>query len=413
MAFRTTATLIIVSGRWTWQRTSQWKNKFCFGKAATEKDPQCIRPHNNLGIALAEAGRYREAIAACQQSIALSPPQVNTARPHNNIGRIYSQLGENDLGEEYCRRAIRLDPDFPVAHMNLGKIMLDQQRPEEAVFYLEKAVELAPHLLPAYLLLAEAYASISPDQSEKAIQICRQVLADNPEFLEARRMLGTLWLAAGEPAKALPHLQAVLREQPNHKAANLQAGIAWNRLGNPQSAIPYLRQVLSRFPNNARAHAELGLVLMALQRPLEAEKEFLKYLDLIDAESVQQSQISEPQGENGGANNKIKILPEIITVIPDSPRCLNRLAMILTQRRQYQEAETVLKRLAGLLPDVATVDYNLACLYARQGKTKKALSHLQQAVIKGFSDTKSLRSDPDLKILHEKEEYRSLLRNLP
>ncbi|MFO8048886.1 MAG: tetratricopeptide repeat protein, partial [Desulfosudaceae bacterium] len=405
-------TLIAVSGFWTWQRNSQWQNKIDFWQDAIKKDPQCVRPHNNLGIALAEAGRYREGIAACQQSIALSPPEVNTARPYNNIGRMYSQLVEYDLAEEYCRQAVRIEPDFPEAFMNLGKIMLDQNRPEEAIGYLEKTVALAPHLLPAYVLLAEALYKQTA-RTEKAIQVCRQALTINPEFLDARRLIGTLLLADGKPAQALPHLQAVLRARPDHQAANLNTGMAWNRLGEPGRALKYLEKTVLLAPNSARARAELGTALMALNKPGQAETQFLKYLDLLDGEPALSAEaLRADKDGTPAARDKEAVSEQALARIPDSPRLLNRLAMTLTRQQQYHKAEAILLKLARLLPESATVDYNLACLYARRDKIDQALASLRQAVDKGFSDAEELRSDPDLDPIRQTGEYRLLLQKI-
>ncbi|MFP4041044.1 MAG: tetratricopeptide repeat protein [Desulfosudaceae bacterium] len=410
-------TLIAVSGFWTWQRNSQWQDKIDFWQDAIKKDPRCVRPHNNLGIALAEAGRYREGIASSQQSIALSPPELNTARAYNNICRMYNQLGEHDLAEEYCRQAVRIEPVFPEAFMNLGKIMLDRNRPDEAIDYLEQTVTLAPHLLPAYLLLAEALYK-KTTRTEKAIQVCRQALTANPEFLDARRMIGTLLLADGQPAQALPHLQAVLRARPDHRAANLNTGMAWNRLGEPARALKYLEKTVLLAPDSARARAELGTALMGLKRPGEAETHFLKYLDLIDDEPVipagplRSDKIRADKDRTPLARGKETVYEQALARIPDSPRLLNRLSMTLTRRQQYEKAGAILRKLGRLLPRSATVDYNLACLYARRNKIDQALASLKEALDKGFTDAEKLRSDPDLDPVRETGEYDLLLQKI-
>ena len=47
--------------------------------------------------------------------------------------------------------------------------------------------------------------------------------------------------------------------------------------------------------------------------------------------------------------------------------------------------------------------YNMACSYARLGQREAALTCLEAVLESGYSDTQSLRSDPDLEGLRGRE----------
>jgi tetratricopeptide (TPR) repeat protein len=57
----------------------------------------------------------------------------------------------------------------------------------------------------------------------------------------------------------------------------------------------------------------------------------------------------------------------------------------------------------------ALVDYNLACLLARDGATDEALRYLSSAVQKGYSNRKLVESDPDLEPLRADPKFRDIL----
>jgi tetratricopeptide (TPR) repeat protein len=56
--------------------------------------------------------------------------------------------------------------------------------------------------------------------------------------------------------------------------------------------------------------------------------------------------------------------------------------------------------------------YNLACAYARDKQTRKALKHLKLAVDAGFNNPSSLKTDPDLSNLRSHKEFQKILNRL-
>ena len=56
--------------------------------------------------------------------------------------------------------------------------------------------------------------------------------------------------------------------------------------------------------------------------------------------------------------------------------------------------------------------YNLACAYARDKQTKKALKHLKLAVDAGFKNLSSLKTDPDLTHIRSHKEFQKILTRL-
>ncbi len=64
--------------------------------------------------------------------------------------------------ESELKNAIKINPMNATAHGNMGSVFLRQGRPEEAIPWLEKALELNPRLEGVPEALAQARAAVKP-----------------------------------------------------------------------------------------------------------------------------------------------------------------------------------------------------------------------------------------------------------
>jgi Tfp pilus assembly protein PilF len=75
------------------------------------------------------------------------------------------------------------------------------------------------------------------------------------------------------------------------------------------------------------------------------------------------------------------------------------------------KAEVDLKKAISLDPNNSSAHYNLACLYSVTRKLDLAADSLNSALQNGFSDSQSLRNDPDLAEFRKTKEFRKILEN--
>jgi tetratricopeptide (TPR) repeat protein len=62
-----------------------------------------------------------------------------------------------EKSEKYYRKALELDPDNATYLINLGYVLSEQQKDNEAVNYLRYAVSTAPDFVEGWINLASAY----------------------------------------------------------------------------------------------------------------------------------------------------------------------------------------------------------------------------------------------------------------
>ncbi len=104
--------------------------------------------HTYLGWSLSHLGKLEEAIAECRIAIRLDPDFGN---PYNDIGVYLINLGRRDEAVPWLEKAIRAKRyccyQFP--HFNLGRVLVEQGRIEEARRSFARALEHDPDYVPA------------------------------------------------------------------------------------------------------------------------------------------------------------------------------------------------------------------------------------------------------------------------
>lgn len=101
-------------------------------------------------------GDLDRAIALYRESIAARP----TAEAHTFLGWAFSFQGKLDEATQECLRAIEIDPDFGNPYNDIGVYLMQQDRLDEAIPWLDKA-KRAPRYEPRqfpYMNLGRIYA---------------------------------------------------------------------------------------------------------------------------------------------------------------------------------------------------------------------------------------------------------------
>ena len=133
---------------------------------------QVLMRRPNLGIALDGL------VEACIQlvrydQVAQAASDFLKVRPTDYRGYYYSGVAGDKTGrpplavENLLRKAIERNATFAPAHALLGKVLLQQNRPEEAALTLEGAVRLRPDYVFGHIHLARAYQSLGRTQDAK------------------------------------------------------------------------------------------------------------------------------------------------------------------------------------------------------------------------------------------------------
>jgi Tfp pilus assembly protein PilF len=137
-------------------------------------------------------GELGDAIELYRRSIAMHP----TAKAHTFLGWAYSLFGRYDEAIAECEKAIALDPALGNPYNDIGSYLIVQDRWDEAVPWLEKAMRApqydAPHY--PYINLGRIYEQMG--EARTALACYKHALELRPLYLPAEyartRLLGRL-----------------------------------------------------------------------------------------------------------------------------------------------------------------------------------------------------------------------------
>ncbi|ACL64023.1 Tetratricopeptide TPR_4 [Anaeromyxobacter dehalogenans 2CP-1] len=125
----------------TLARNRVWSSDVALWTDAAAKSPNKMRPNLNLGTALVEAGRFREAEAPLRRAALLDPA---SALPHVQLAGVLLTQRRGAEAEAELRSALRLAPRDPDATFNLAMLLSGSNRSDEARPLFSRFLEIAP-----------------------------------------------------------------------------------------------------------------------------------------------------------------------------------------------------------------------------------------------------------------------------
>jgi hypothetical protein len=101
---------------------------------------------------------------------------------------------------------------------------------------------------------------------------------------------------------------------------------------------------------------------------------------------------------------------EAIGVDAGIPEAYNGVGVTYRMRNDLPRALEWYKKALAVDPDFGDAYYNMACVYALDGKEDLALRYLQIAALNGYATAGGMDEDPDLESLRAEPGYRALVR---
>jgi tetratricopeptide (TPR) repeat protein len=108
--------------------------------AAEKAENACAM--NDQGLAWFQKGLFDEAEEAFKESLRLVPD----AGVYNNLGSLYLTTRRNSSAKSAFKNALRLDPNFALAHYNMGVVHDAEGDPDDAFKSYKRALDLDPSL---------------------------------------------------------------------------------------------------------------------------------------------------------------------------------------------------------------------------------------------------------------------------
>ncbi len=228
------------------------------------------------------AGRLAAAEATYRKILALRP---DIAEVHNDLGICLAQQGKFDLAAARFEQAIALKPGLLGTLYNLANALKDQGKLGEAAARYEQVLALRP----GYFEALHNLGVVLRDQGKLDLAVARfeQVLALRPDLPEAYYNLGNALKDQGKLGEAAARYEQALALRPDYAEAINNLGVVLWQQGKLDEAAARYQHVLALRPDSAEAHNNLGNVLLSQTRFDQAAASYEQALalkpDLADA----------------------------------------------------------------------------------------------------------------------------------
>lgn len=221
------------------------------------------------GLAVAAVGllalQARQELAYWKDSATLFSRALavtkNNYAMHNNLGVILKNQGRLDEAIGHFREALWIHPAAEKTHTNLGNALLLQGEAHEARKHLLEALRLEPRSAMAHANLGDA--ALALQRPDEALADYRRALALEPNLAAAHYNIGSLLASRGELEEAIHHFQEAVRIRPDYAKAHNNLGSALFLCGRLDEAIGHLQEALRLNPDYAMARQNLADALAA------------------------------------------------------------------------------------------------------------------------------------------------------
>ncbi len=170
-----------------------------------------------LGRTKYNENRFEEAVHAFQQTLKLEP---NSVKAEDNLGLAFAGLGRVEDAALAYENAIawqkKAATKNPGPYIDMGSLLLDENRPTDAISYLMQAIEISPRDFKAHELLGKAYSRL--DQLPQAQNELERAIALAPQNPNLPCMLAPLYRKQGLMDKAKAQLDRCATMSGTHSS---------------------------------------------------------------------------------------------------------------------------------------------------------------------------------------------------
>jgi len=314
-------------------------------------------------------------------------PDRAAAYYHFTLAHMYEEQvanGRSELAnkaiEEY-RAAIDADPNSAYLTSGLAELYNKIGRIRDAVVEAQDLIKRNPNNLEARRLLGRIYLRSLGDMQagggsegvlKLAIEQYEQIIRLQPDSMDDHLLLGRLYRLNNDLQKAESEFKTAVKLQPDSEEAVTTLAYLYNELGDTARAA----QVLSSIPNAARSaklYSALGYTYEQQKQYKNAVEAYRHAIEL-DRDNLDAIRgLAQNLLNDGQADAALEQYKVIADANPEDAQTYVRIAEIYRKQGKFDLALEHLKKAESMVQDSVEVPYNIAAIYQAQGRFDEAI----------------------------------------
>ncbi|MBI5773802.1 MAG: tetratricopeptide repeat protein [Verrucomicrobia bacterium] len=364
---------------------------------AIERLPAQLQAYQNLAQLFAQQNRRIEALLVLDQAASAAPAEADYLL---DLAEIYASLARsqsNDLAQIRPRIVRTLDRAAPLAAptpQQLQRLSDGYQFAGETKKAAEQFAKLLPLVAkdsPVHELLRQRLTDLylRADDRERAAEMLRAMVKDNPTDARAHFILGLVAHESKQLDEAARHLETAIRLDPKFEAAYHElAGVRLTQKQGPQ-ALELLAKAKEKFPRSFLIEYYSAVACNGMKDYPGALKHFTaaellartgETNRLNEGFYFQLGAVHERNKDFKQAENYFR---QALKLAPDFADALNYLGYMWAERGENLiEAREMIEKAVKLEPDNGAFLDSLGWVLHQLGKPREALPWLQKSIAK-------------------------------
>jgi tetratricopeptide (TPR) repeat protein len=231
-----------------------------------------------------------------------------------------------------------------------------------------------------YNLLRQASQDYSEDRVDEAIAKVQKALAQDPEIVEAYTLLGKFYQKAGRPQEGLEAFQQALELDAEHDGATFSLALAHKKMGRLEDAEIGFERARELDPRNGKVFLQLADIRMRQKRFDEAERTLKDALALEVDQPRFRLKLGECYIEMERHADAERVILQALEEEPDLPRAHFNLALAHEARGQVERAVAEYEAEIAQTPKAFKAAFNLGRLLLRARRSEEARARFRESV---------------------------------
>jgi tetratricopeptide (TPR) repeat protein len=351
-------------------------------------------------------------IAFAQPPAETAPAPDNKAGAYYNfaMGRVYAELAQAYGNKpeyiaksvQHYQEALKLDPAASIVFEELTDLYIQTNQLRSAVAQAEEILKQNPENMDARRMLGKIYMrmigaqdnKINEDYLKKAIEQYQKITAKESKDAESWVLLGNLYRVSNNSVDAEKAYNQALQAEPDNDGALTGLAMLYSGLGDNKRAIEKLKAATDKSPNE-RSLTTLATAYEQMHDYKNAAQALRRALELAPDNVAIQKGLAEDLLQSDQLDEALQLYQQLAIAEPRDPSLKRRISAIYRVKKDFVKARETLNQAKAL--DAANLDvrYDEVKLLEAEGKTEAAIAAMKalvdETVRKTYSPEESAR----------------------
>ncbi len=342
---------------------------------AVSADPYSIDARLALSMVYMKLNKNNEAKAELEKAIAL---KADDSDPYKLMAELL--LKENNIknAEAYALKAIKLSNDAE-SYSIYSKIMFLQNKFDDAITSIKRAIEFEPYDFKHYYDLGEIY--YRNKQYDNALKAFQDAVNYNPQDVSSNFRIGNVLEVLGKNDDAYFQYEKIINKiDKNFAPAHFRMGLLADKKGDLAKAISKFQTAVDIDNTNAEYLYYLGKAQYASNDIIKAKENLEKAAHFAPDNSAIRLYLGMTYDYLGDTKKALDEYSRSFKINSSNTEPLVRAANIFRSQGDYDKAMELLSRALKLEPRRETIYYALGLLYEEKRELEKAISNYKKAL---------------------------------